>query len=465
MSRESRLLRVFSVNMWGLRWPLGEDDIERFRTLREVLRKEDYDFVLLQEVWYRNQYDMIKGTLPYISEFTQFNPRCSGNFVVPFGCSGLVILSKHPIEFAGIRPFSVRGSFWNFDGEVFVRKGIARARSKWNGFTVDLFTSHLVSYTNNPNYDNTMYRFQQVMEVARAIRDSKADIKLFGGDLNALPYLSERQPYRILRTVSADSLTDVFDEDASFHPFFSTYGNPENSYKGTAIPERIDYLMYASAPQVKMTCVNFALPFHMGRDPETGDPMSISDHEGLFGEYLVEWRQQKRDNHNSDQEDQSTDSKESDALQLEVWQTNKKTALHQIPSPKVIVANNRNSPAPHFFTQDDAGGSGRSLHSKSLQVIETEFSDHTPNLSHFFLDSIPKHPNHHNTFSNQKPVASELPPSPPPQKYKNFSDNNLKEENTPLTDDEVIDDSDEDYTDYEKEVLLWYRTDRINSVR
>ena len=38
------------MNMWGLRWPFGEDDIERFRTLREVLRKEDYDFVLLQEV-------------------------------------------------------------------------------------------------------------------------------------------------------------------------------------------------------------------------------------------------------------------------------------------------------------------------------------------------------------------------------------------------------------------------------
>ena len=68
------------------------------------------------------------------------------------------------------------------------------------------------------------------MEVARAIRDSDADIKLFGGDLNALPYLSDRQPYRILRTVSADSLTNVLDEDASFHPFFSTYGNPENRY-------------------------------------------------------------------------------------------------------------------------------------------------------------------------------------------------------------------------------------------
>ena len=83
------------------------------------------------------------------------------------------------------------------------------------------------------------------MEVARAIRDSDADIKLFGGDLNALPYLSDRQPYRILRTVSADSLTNVFDEDASFHPFFSTYGNPENRYctHWTALLKLLTYLM------------------------------------------------------------------------------------------------------------------------------------------------------------------------------------------------------------------------------
>ena len=61
------------------------------------------------------------------------------------------------------------------------------------------------------------------------------------------------------------------------------------TFQGTSIPERIDYLMYASAPDVKMTAVNFALPFHMGRDKE-GAPMSISDHEGLYGEYLVETR-------------------------------------------------------------------------------------------------------------------------------------------------------------------------------
>jgi len=280
-------MKVFSINMWGLRWPLGEDDAERFKTLRDVLRSSDYDFVLLQEVWYKSQYDAVRGSMPYITDFEAINSGCSGRFLLPIGCSGLVILSRHPIEFAEIRPFSVGGSFWNFDGEVFVRKGIARARSRWNGYSVDIFTTHLVSYTNNPNYDNTMYRFQQAAETSKAIRDSDADVKLFGGDLNALPYLSERQPYRILRTVAADSLTDVFDEDSSFHPFFSTYGNPKNTYKGTAIPERIDYLMYSSSPAVKMRSLRFIMPFLMGKDKE-GNAMSVSDHEGLYAEFLVE---------------------------------------------------------------------------------------------------------------------------------------------------------------------------------
>ena len=275
--------------MWGLPWPLGEDGVERFRSLREVLRTSSYDFVLLQEVWYRSQYDAIKGVMPYITQFEEINPSCSGRFILPVGCSGLVILSRYPIEFANIRPFSVRGSFWNFDGEAFVKKGIARARSTWNGHTVDIFTSHFVSYTNNPNYDNTLYRYQQATETARAIRASDADIKLFGGDLNALPYLSDRQPYRTLRTVLADSLTDKFNEDSSFHPFFATFGNDKNTYKGTAIPERIDYLMFSCAPRMKMKTYNFIMPFHVGKD-RRGNAMSISDHEGLYAEFLVEPR-------------------------------------------------------------------------------------------------------------------------------------------------------------------------------
>ena len=64
-------MKVFSVNMWGLRWPFGEDDIERFRTLREVLRKEDYDFVLLQEV-IALEMNKISSNKLFVKHFLEF---------------------------------------------------------------------------------------------------------------------------------------------------------------------------------------------------------------------------------------------------------------------------------------------------------------------------------------------------------------------------------------------------------
>ena len=46
---------MFNLNGWGLRWPFGADEEERFKLLRDYLRKTNYDFVLLQEVWYLSQ--------------------------------------------------------------------------------------------------------------------------------------------------------------------------------------------------------------------------------------------------------------------------------------------------------------------------------------------------------------------------------------------------------------------------
>lgn len=159
---DARILKVLDVNMWGLKWPLGTNEHERFKILRNVLKHSDYDLVILQEVWYKSQHDLLRGAMPYITNFETTNPECSGRFYFPIGCSGLAVLSRQPIEFAEIRPFSVRGSFWNFDGEVWVKKGVVRVRSRWNGFIVDVFNVHLISYTNNPNYDNTVYRYLQV---------------------------------------------------------------------------------------------------------------------------------------------------------------------------------------------------------------------------------------------------------------------------------------------------------------
>ena len=70
-------LRVLNLNMWGLNWPLGLDQEPRFHALRQILARGDFDVVLLQEVWFRWQYDILRTAMPFASHFESYN-ACSG---------------------------------------------------------------------------------------------------------------------------------------------------------------------------------------------------------------------------------------------------------------------------------------------------------------------------------------------------------------------------------------------------
>ncbi len=87
---------------------------------------------------------------------------------------------------------------------------MARARALWNGLSVDVFTTHMVSYSKNPNNDNSYYRYTQSREALAYVKLSDADVKILGGDFNSLPYKGPREPYGILSTYLRDSLTDKY---------------------------------------------------------------------------------------------------------------------------------------------------------------------------------------------------------------------------------------------------------------
>ncbi len=95
---------MLNLNTWGLNWPWSQDRTHRYHALREIIALSNYDVILLQEVWYRSDYDTIRGALPFITYFESFNAGCSG-FWLPWGCSGLTILSRHPILGVEFRPF------------------------------------------------------------------------------------------------------------------------------------------------------------------------------------------------------------------------------------------------------------------------------------------------------------------------------------------------------------------------
>jgi len=277
-----KVLKVLNLNLWGLGWPLGEDKDLRVLALREELLAGDYDIVLLQELWYRADYDLLRQTMPYVSQYDSINSGCS-SFILPLGCSGLTVLSKYPIVDVRLIPFTSRGNFWRFDGEIFVRKGLGVARILYDDITIDVFTTHLVSYTKAD--DNKLVRYMQAMETVRLIAQSDADITIFGGDLNATPIDNMHQPYGMLRTILKDALVDRY-PGASFHPLFATFGNSENTYTRHYKPERIDYLMYRSKNSISMETQEFSMPIMLTRAAD-GRIISVSDHEPLAGTFLL----------------------------------------------------------------------------------------------------------------------------------------------------------------------------------
>ena len=284
---EAVRLRVLDLNTWGLSWPFSEDRETRFRALREVIAHSEYDVILLQEVWFRSDHELLRTALPYSTYFGIFNSGCSGYFL-PLGCSGLTILSRHPFEGVEFTPFKLRGSFWSFDGEIFVHKGLGRARIDVNGIKIDLFTTHLVSYTVSPNSKNRRVRYMQSLETVKYIAQTDADVKIFSGDVNALPLQGRDQPYTLLTSLMTDALVDKY-PNASHHPWFATYGNGHNTYTHDSLPERIDYLMYWAAPNTAMKCVNFTMPMFSTTNSE-GNLVSLSDHEALQADFLIEKR-------------------------------------------------------------------------------------------------------------------------------------------------------------------------------
>ena len=111
----------------------------------------------------------------------------------------------------------------------------------------------------------------------------------------------------MLRSVMVDSLLDRYSEEARFDPWYATFAHPTNTYGKGAVPERIDYLMYRCGSNVKMRTYDFKMPLLMGKDI-SGRPMSVSDHEGLHVEFIIEKRVPNQENLGRRYKDQITQS-------------------------------------------------------------------------------------------------------------------------------------------------------------
>ena len=265
-------IRVLTLNVWGLPLGIARHSSARMRAIGEQFSRLDADLVALQEVWTAEARRQLReaGEQAGYTEIWHRRPA--------FGGSGLMILSRLPVQEIRFSPFRLKGLPQRPQhADYYGGKGFVEVTVDTEAGPLVVINTHLhAGYrpSNEPD-EYAGVRAAQAIQLAMGVRAlSKPVIAL--GDFNS----DEAQPARQI-LLGLSGLADVADEldhaqptALSDHP----YRNPP------AEESRIDLILARSGEQTELD------PFSIQRVLDThfmieGEKGSFSDHAGLLAEF------------------------------------------------------------------------------------------------------------------------------------------------------------------------------------
>ncbi|NXK26558.1 NSMA phosphodiesterase, partial [Arenaria interpres] len=268
-------LRVFDLNCWAICY-LSKRRQERVQLIGEMLRREGFDLVLLQEVWSERDYSDLKVKLGSCYPFSHyFRSGVIG--------SGLCVFSRFPILDTLLYQYSLNGYPYMLQhGDWFCGKsvGLMPAQGGHGHFAPLSCQLHAEYCREKDAY--LPHRLVQAWELAQFIRHTSkaADVVLVGGDLNMHP---EDVGIRLLRGWTG--LRDAFTEATNFEGCEDGCTLvPNNCFtvKSELLPFplgiRIDYILYKAISSFTVKCEE--LKTTTGTAP--GMDIPFSDHEAVM---------------------------------------------------------------------------------------------------------------------------------------------------------------------------------------
>ncbi|GJJ73659.1 sphingomyelin phosphodiesterase 2 [Entomortierella parvispora] len=324
---DGTLLSVLTLNCWGLS-QFSNDRLGRIKAIGRLLAgppvdpehpeqepRSQYDVVGLQEVWHHSDFliiqELVQDVLPFAKHWT------SGLFG-----SGLVVLSRYPIQSVSLNRFKLNGDpYWFLHGDWFDGKSCASCVIEHPVVgEIEVFNTHMhAAYDSIGTVDRYLgTRVSQAWEIARMLRTSKALGRhvLAMGDLNSSP---SSLAIRLLKryagmTDSWDQLHPLPTEDLALLPTPAgltpeqgqallgiTCDTPLNSWMDPKaawineltrdpIGERLDYMFYNQTPE-SFVCREVNVVFKegvlgIGRHPQT-EPKNVSDHFGVHAVFSI----------------------------------------------------------------------------------------------------------------------------------------------------------------------------------
>jgi endonuclease/exonuclease/phosphatase family metal-dependent hydrolase len=209
---EAARMRIATLNAWGLPKLFADDVSARIREIGRRLPRLELDAIAFQEVWTDRAQERLVGAGAAAGLVHAWH-GASG-----LRGSGLLALSRFPIEGVRFEPYDLRGvpSLGDFYGG----KGFAELRLATPSGPLTLVDTHLLArYTNDVPHEYRAQRVGQIVELASGLAEVRTPL-LVAGDFNLD---SRHEEYAVLLglTGTRDSAAEV---DAHVPTVFR--GNP-----------------------------------------------------------------------------------------------------------------------------------------------------------------------------------------------------------------------------------------------
>ena len=164
-------VRVQTLNLFGLPWPLAPDVEARCRCIASRLAGQSVDVIVLQEAW--GEEASAPFALPELHRASCCSPACL------LGSTGLMTLSRHAIRHAENRVFQAEEGI-----ERVVAKGVLRTIVELpGGRLLDVWNLHLQS-----GLDDAHVRAAQIDELLGWLADdAQGQLAVVAGDFNCAP--------------------------------------------------------------------------------------------------------------------------------------------------------------------------------------------------------------------------------------------------------------------------------------
>ena len=274
---EGKMLTVLTLNCWGIPW-ISKDLRARLESIAEHIASGTYDFVFLQEVWSKSDYEMIAHRVQLALPFSHY----FDNGILG---TGLCLFSKVAIQSFLFQPFTVNGYIHHVhQGDWFGGKGVGLVSVVHSGLTIHLYIVHLLAKYDNEHDELLAHRLAQATQTARFIEFTRkgADVCFLAGDMNAAP---DELPYQtiVLETGMSDSFLSNGRSNANSYTGM-TNGTPNNSYTHrkelAEFPygQRIDYIFYWTRADLIANIVSCINPLP---DRVPYQSFSHSDHDAV----------------------------------------------------------------------------------------------------------------------------------------------------------------------------------------